>query len=119
MGAIPIFRPIGSECGTKPEGIGAGGQYQRQHATTTKKAFEDKMPNRLQWWRDRLRHKYFVVGAIGVALLLAGWSIMVLARGRDVLLSRIRHYSTSVSVLSSAQGSIRSGAAVAALSRQS
>jgi len=71
VGAIPIFRPIGSECGTKPEGIGAGGQYQRQHATTTKKAFEDKMPNRLQWWRDRPRHKYFVVGAIGVALLLA------------------------------------------------
>jgi hypothetical protein len=31
------------------------------------------MPNRLQWWRDRLRQKYFVVSAIGVgvALLLA------------------------------------------------
>ena len=36
------------------------------------------------------------------------WSIMVPARGRDVLLSRIRPYSTSASVLSSAQGSISS-----------
>ena len=37
------------------------------------------MPTRFQWWRDRLR--------LG-----------------DVLLSRIRHFSTSASVLSSAQG---------------
>ena len=47
------------------------------------------MPTRFQWWRDRLRL---------VPLRL------VLARGRDVLLSRIRHYSTSTSALSSAQG---------------
>ena len=28
------------------------------------------MPNRLQWWRDRLRQKYFIVSAIGVGLAL-------------------------------------------------
>jgi len=73
VGAIPIFRPIipswpESESGTKPERIGQAGQYQGHNH---EEAFEDKMPNRLQWWRDRPRHKYFVVGAIGVALLLA------------------------------------------------
>jgi hypothetical protein len=79
-----------------------------QRATTT---IEDKMPNRLQWWRDRLRYNYFVVGAIRLGAAAGGWSIMVLALGRDVLLCRIWHYSTSASVLSSAQGSIRSAAA--------
>jgi hypothetical protein len=68
------------------------------------------MPNRVQWWRDRLKYNSFVVGAIRHGAAAGGWSITVLAQGRDVLLSRIRHYSTSASVSSSAQG-IRSPAA--------
>jgi hypothetical protein len=29
------------------------------------------MPNRLQWWRDRLKHDYALIGAGIVAFLLA------------------------------------------------
>jgi hypothetical protein len=45
-----------------------------------------------------------VVGAIRHGAAAGGWSITVLAQGRDVLLSCIRHYSTSAIVSSSAQG---------------
>jgi hypothetical protein len=30
------------------------------------------MPNRLQWWRDRLTHDYALIGACIAAFLLAG-----------------------------------------------
>jgi hypothetical protein len=39
--------------------------YKREEEPT------DKMPNRLQWWRDRLTHDYALIGACIVAVLLA------------------------------------------------
>jgi hypothetical protein len=34
-------------------------------------SFSEQMPNRLQWWRDRLTHDYALVGGCIMVLLLA------------------------------------------------
>src|SRR5262249_5944052 len=36
------------------------------------------MPNRLQWWRDRLTHDYALIGACIVAVLLAALILFLL-----------------------------------------
>jgi hypothetical protein len=58
------------------------------------------MPNRLQWWRDRLTHDYALIGMCIAVTLTCRLDFVSMDRAGLGHVFRLRHHSASAAVLS-------------------